>query len=505
MGAGEKPIRVYMVDDEIRAIQSVQRLLAPHGGDCVMVGSATGALTALREIPQLAPDIVLADINMPGMSGLDLVAELQRQGSGCIFFLLTAYKEFEFAKRGLQLGVAGYLLKHEIAAEGLLAEFRKHMRLARIDREKAHVFAERNLRQFLTQGGAGAETSMPAYRNSRGYFLAVLAEVAPLAVPPRLRQPPVLDCRALERAAYPEPLQCRNAIPLWDGVFGVFFTTRTTGDLREEQHTAADTLRAGAAAQGVRAACFLSEIVGDFFALPAQYERMRSYAENAFLLGAGSHFCGTIPATCAAAFHIRDLAPYEEHMKAHRWSDALENLQSALRGAADCGMPSYIAAVEAGLQSLRDYARISLAGALPDTLLFTGPGEIDTFFAGIFARLEETERQGAPALSPKIEKAAAYIAAHYAEDISVRHIADAVQLSEGHLRKLFRAEVGATIVDYLGEYRIEQAKRLLSTGDLRVVDVYRMVGFTSSQYFSNVFKKRVGESPNEFIGRGGRP
>lgn len=499
------PIRIYMVDDEIRSIRYMQRLLAAYPEECEMAGSATSALTALEEIPQLQPDVILADINMPGMNGLDMVAELKKRGGQYSIYLLTAYKEFEFAKRGLHLGVAGYLLKHEVTAEQLLAEFRRHRELMRIDREKAHVFAERNLRRFLLQGEHDVDGFPPPYPKSRGYFLALLAEVPLLVIPPRRRQEAVLDLRRLEALECPPPLERRNVISLIPGVFCAFFTTRLTGDIREAQLAAAEALRSECARQGCPVAVLLSDMVDQFFSLPGQYSRMSHLPERAFSLGSRVGFAVDIPACPDAGFQTGNIDPFEELMAQQKWRDAADCVVGILRRAAPTGDRAYAATAEAGLRILWGWAqRFAPEPVDRAEWIFSTPRQVEALFVETLERFPEWVAQGeGNGLSPKTAKAVGYIREHYTENISVWDIACAVQLSEGHLRKLFRGEVGATIVDYLSDYRIEQAKKLLETGEYRVVDVYRMVGFTSSQYFSNVFKKRVGVSPNVYIGRRG--
>lgn len=500
----EQAIRIYMVDDEIRSIQYVQKILAGQGAACKVVGSATSALAALREIPQIKPDIVLADINMPGMNGLDMVAELKKLEHTPIIFLLTAYKEFEFAKRGLQLGVAGYLLKHEITADQLLREFRAQLQTARVDREKAHVFAERNLRRFLLQEDGASNDFPPEHRKSRGYFLALLAPAPTLAIPVRRRQEPVLDCRRLEAVPCPAPLECRNVIPLAPGRFCAFFNTRLTGDIREAQLEAAAALRKEAAAQGCRAACFLSPTVDNFFALPAQYEDMRWLADSAFVLGADTHFYSEVPCCMAGVFDLRQIGDVDLLLSQGQWDEAQKTLLEFLFRAATWGDEQYTAAVETAWRTLRDLAASALPGDKQwGPTVFAHSGEVEDWFTTTLQRLrDQIGGKGNGDVSPKTAKAIVYIHVHYAENISVLDIASAVGLSEGHLRKLFRQELDVTPVDYLSDYRIDRAKQLLATGEYRVVDVYRTVGFTSSQYFSNVFKKRVGISPNGFIAGG---
>lgn len=91
-----------------------------------------------------------------------------------------------------------------------------------------------------------------------------------------------------------------------------------------------------------------------------------------------------------------------------------------------------------------------------------------------------------------------YIAANYPLPISVDDIAAAAAVSRSTLFRLFRTELGAAPSDYLIEYRIEQAKKLLSETDISVTAAARSAGYENNLYFSRAFRKATGMSPTEF-------
>lgn len=92
-----------------------------------------------------------------------------------------------------------------------------------------------------------------------------------------------------------------------------------------------------------------------------------------------------------------------------------------------------------------------------------------------------------------------YIHKNFEKNISVQDIANAANISEGHLRKCFKNELNITVVDYLTNYRIRRAKKMMKSGEYKISEIYEKVGFTSSQYFSYVFKKIEGVTPSEFL------
>ena len=99
-------------------------------------------------------------------------------------------------------------------------------------------------------------------------------------------------------------------------------------------------------------------------------------------------------------------------------------------------------------------------------------------------------------LSDPIRKAIDYMARVYDMNVPIKKIAvDISKLTVSHFSRLFRQEVGMTPVDYLNQFRIEQAKKFLAHGNQDVAEIARSVGFTNNTYFSRCFVKVVGQSP----------
>lgn len=91
-----------------------------------------------------------------------------------------------------------------------------------------------------------------------------------------------------------------------------------------------------------------------------------------------------------------------------------------------------------------------------------------------------------------------YIEEHYAEDINVRSIAEALSISESHLSKVFKDTIHSTIGEYLTHYRIREACTLLKDPQNRIYEVAVRCGYSDQRYFSVIFKRIMGMTPNEF-------
>jgi two-component system response regulator YesN len=93
---------------------------------------------------------------------------------------------------------------------------------------------------------------------------------------------------------------------------------------------------------------------------------------------------------------------------------------------------------------------------------------------------------------------AEYIQDHYQEDITLQRIAERYFLSREYISRKFKQEMNENISDFIGRIRIEKAKLLLLNPQLRMVQISEMVGYQDEKYFSKVFKKLVGISPNQY-------
>ena len=90
-----------------------------------------------------------------------------------------------------------------------------------------------------------------------------------------------------------------------------------------------------------------------------------------------------------------------------------------------------------------------------------------------------------------------YLQEHYNQDLTLDDVARKVHISPSHLSRLFKDELGMTIIDYLTDIRIAAAKQMLENSDLMVKEIAEKVGYQGS-YFTRVFKKNTGVSPAEY-------
>ena len=126
--------------------------------------------------------------------------------------------------------------------------------------------------------------------------------------------------------------------------------------------------------------------------------------------------------------------------------------------------------------------------------------ECGKFFHELFAAIirEKKVLEGQNGYSVPVRKMVSYIHQHYMDGISLGDAADNAGMNSSYLSTLFKNEVGTGFVEYLNEVRLERAKELMDSSQLRLKEIIDEVGFCSYPYFFSLFKKKYGMTPKEY-------
>lgn len=109
------------------------------------------------------------------------------------------------------------------------------------------------------------------------------------------------------------------------------------------------------------------------------------------------------------------------------------------------------------------------------------------------------KNQSVAEFSPTIRNAINVINLNFSSRLTLKQIADDVQVNPSHLSRQFKKETGVTITEYINKKRIEEAKSLIKQGNHSIMEIALMVGFENHNYFSSVFKKITSYTPSEFL------
>lgn len=118
LATSPEPVRVLLVDDSDSMIERAAAVLTPA---CIVVGTANNGTQALDVVATLRPDVVVLDISMPGMNGLEVASALRHQGSSAAVVFLTVHDDQDFVAAAQEAGGTGYVVKRRLASDLIVA------------------------------------------------------------------------------------------------------------------------------------------------------------------------------------------------------------------------------------------------------------------------------------------------------------------------------------------------------------------------------------------------
>ncbi|HAQ56092.1 MAG TPA: hypothetical protein DCR44_01620 [Acholeplasmatales bacterium] len=161
---------MIVVDDEYLVRVGIRETIDWNAHDILIVGEAANGRAGLELIERLQPDLVISDVKMPLLDGVELVKAVQAKGIDLAVVILSGFKDFDFAKGALENGATEYLLK-PIDNDELVAAVRR-------------AIAKLDLRRYRAKRAAVAESELPAIR--KALFEALVRESADAALSTRL-------------------------------------------------------------------------------------------------------------------------------------------------------------------------------------------------------------------------------------------------------------------------------------------------------------------------------
>lgn len=508
-------MRIVVVEDEINAREGIVRLIGKLDGGYDVVGEADNGADGLAVIARTKPDLVITDIKMPGMSGLDMLAQLKADGHRHKMIILTGYSEFEYAQKALKMSVSDYLEK-PITAPDLkeaLAKVRAElleMTLASAMPSKTES-AESLWLRLLELEGEDAELQAAHIRTRLGFRDGAPLQVAVLFEGGEKDGAGARDPKPLIERAWADA-GCASgtfAVPARGVWVSVVQSTDGTFD-------AAAVIDSRLFPEADKVGCELVVCLGETDRLSG----LKGAVDDALKLAKWSMTLGRRQAIRQAdvdRLPKREL-PYPAALEsacsraiaAANGADVAKRFRCWTREFADAKYGP-VQTIEYGIRFVSYMLRLAgeLHGfALPEPL--AGDWQSRLKASRTMRELTRTLDDVAAALaaveSPKdqpvyallVQKAVRLVRERYAEGVTLEEIADRLRVSTAYLSGQFNREVGQPFSAYIKDLRLKKAKELLLGSELKTFEIARRVGYPDPKYFSRVFKEATGMTPGEY-------
>ncbi|WP_276352247.1 response regulator [Cohnella caldifontis] len=514
--------KVMLVDDEIVIRENIRDCMDWEKEGFVYCGDASDGEVALPLIEERRPDILITDIKMPFMDGIELSSVVRQRLPDTKIVILSGHDEFHYARSALRIGVEEYILKPVSSAD--LMEV-LHSVSRKIDRERREKRKPAYSREKLLSDLCG------------GLVTAAEAAEAAAALSLPLEAPcyavVVWDLRCLESASPPGSdvwLETETSLNERAAALGAVWTYKRSRTeavwilrgqteaevaamlerlkasvLPELERTLPCTVWVGMGSvqhrlQGIHTSFLEAEEDRHLLRLTRQnrsalWDATGETQQIAFLDRTKFMEFLKIGTPAAADGFLREFAGALKHLD---WKSSLygyyllndltlESLHEAKRTfrLAEISGPA-IERLQQQIKRIRDWEQC--LGYLRE-------------LAGVFWqwRSEASGKYG-----DLIAKAKEFIRQRHASDgLSLQDAADYVNVSPSHLSKVFSQETGQTFIEYLTQTRIRKAMELLQTTNEKTYEIAYRVGYGDAHYFSNLFKKMTGMTPRDFRRQGG--
>lgn len=523
----KKP-RILIVDDDTMVRIGLKTVINWEDNGFVLVGEAQDGREALALAKELDPDIIITDIKMPGLDGIELIRQLRAQNIQVEILVLSSYDEFDLVKQALKLGARDYLLKLNLEPTELIRCLRAIASEAVLavppfsgSDEKGRALLRQNFLWDVVSGfyldEARLERSM--------HDLDIRLDMRPIYCM-------ILKAGELYRfeEAPAEEIQtlCISVINIAEEIVGDLFrsycfsgrtgefdvlfagdgdearVTKVAHRLRRmllEYLNLSCTILIGSSEKkggaGIKEAFWRANAV-----LPHRFyldhdgvlwwrSNLPELRQDYSLSGVRAEL-GDILISGRTDELARVLGRLAEDMR------LLALSRSAVRSVAlelFTIVQEYFDRNDLPVQSLlphsfRTYEQLAHMETLREVTdwMSTLQDDLTTFLC------RENEK-GYPKI---IGTVLDWIAAHYRENASLQQAAQVANLNPSYLSTLLKKYTGKSYTELLTEYRIERAKELLVMTDEKVYRVGQMVGYEDKYYFNRIFKRMTGMSPGEF-------
>ncbi|MDI4646985.1 helix-turn-helix domain-containing protein [Cohnella hashimotonis] len=531
--------RLLIVDDEEMITDGLYETLSRCNLDLDLCKAYSGR-EALDWLHRTRVDIVLSDIRMPGIDGMQLLSVIKRHWPHCRVIFLTGYSDFDAVYRAIQTPGVQYLLKSEgypkviQAVDQAVAELNDSLRvndLIQRAQEKLNtleVLARGEYFRHLLHGANPAANLAADFRK--------------LSIPLDAERPVYVAQGDLSRASsavssYASRHESAMAVTLLaerllNGQVLSLGMIDRFGDVVWLIQPSAD--RADASEEEEDRMSFLSYLVGQFELiqqacmsslelsvavtlgdrpskwgkLSATYDKMRRQGQTRTGDGGQMVRMLSLDVSCCA----RERSPRDKsdalsaHLDAGRREEFLQLFDELTASEQDNGSPYLLELYYTISLVLLSYInRLELENQVTGFPALMRPDEFAcwkdafAFLRAMSGELFELRSSGeSNRAAEAILKVRAYIEEHLDEDLSLVRLAGYIHFNPSYLSRLFKQSCGMNLSEYIEAARVERAKALLKNDDLKVLEVGVRVGYEASQSFTRFFKKATGVTPQEY-------
>lgn len=502
--------RVMLVEDEEFILQGILCIVDWADINMEVAYTAHNGKEALEKFREDPVDIIVTDVEMPLMDGLELMREIRKENTRTRCLILSGYDEFEYARTALSLDVEEYILKpinDEMLKEALLKASR---RLDDMDmRQAANMEEKIGWAQFLK--GALKEEEMSGFvqmlpqTGSAERIFPALMKIDLESVGEQEGITPVL----IEFRNRPEKIR---PIYLKTDILLILFYGNADMELQDAERIFGEIQNRIESGSGILTFVAAGNAISSYEELPESYQRMNHLLRYRITTGWGRGVSEESIARKEPGGVTIDLAQLRKKILEKDQDGALQYIEELFLGIAESGSDIdevYQNALKIVLllQDIKAEYKISSSKTVRSmTEIFDHiyraediAGMRTVLVLEISAVIMALHTEDSH-YTPVIREILSYIQENYREDPSLKVLAYKYHMNASYLGQIFQKEVGCPFNRYLSNIKNEKAKEMILNTNMKINDIAKEVGYLDTSYFYRKFKQCYGVSPASLRG-----
>ena len=520
---------VFLVDDEPIVLEGIRTKIDWESSGFTFAGEATDGEIALSMIHEIKPDILITDIKMPFMDGLQLSSTIKKTQPWIKIIILSGHDEFDYAKKAISIGIEDYILK-PFTSEEIIESLQKaakqidkeRKQLSDITRMKEELKTREKLIQkdFLNNLVHGSADMSSIMQKSQELGIDIISRYYKILISKISNKND--DSQKLQEAcsllnSYSNSWEQTNSFFHHSDWLVCICKSSSQSELEENVFRLAETIEhIVTQKEDCSVITSIGKTVEHLSSISESYEDAKKIIEMGNLKNQNRIIStDDFQNGETSLLELKENDPMVERLKYAGKNDIsviideslglIKNNPGQFQFFASYLLADLIFAVSKLVESLGGNIKEIKPEILQHSFIDNAVQNEEHFVKDIeqvlnFA-LEYRDSKMTGKYGDVILKAKKYIEENYADqNTTLTKVAEVVCLSPNHFSTIFSQECRTTFIEYLTNVRIENAKRLLKETDMKGYDIAYECGFSDPHYFSYIFKKNTGLSPREFKG-----
>jgi two-component system response regulator YesN len=530
-----------IVDDEVLIRVGIKSMLIWEDYGYTIVCDASNGAEALKKIEQYQPHIVLTDLMMGTMDGFELIEQCMREYPNIKFIVLSNYNDLDNVKKAMKLGASDYIFKLTIGPKELVKildevssslveqkqqeelPYRNQIVIKHLSEIKSKLMKQALNTDYILRSSLAQEfKQIPLKSDFSMPYTSIYIKLDDFFIAQKKGNFNELELLKFSLENITDEIFNKNHssdVYINDGMDIIVVINRKKEE-NWEQFLTVITNDFSILVQNINQyfGLDISGSMSNEFAglkgLPESVAQNKEIIEESFLLhNKGLHLykkkSWKTEITLPEELTLERVDVAMAHYDFYSILEYCNHLMQFLEKRKECKVEAlrtvlmqlyhktkyYLLTVKIDIDDFKDNNGVTLSEAI------CGYSCFDYLHKSVFELFHQYKRyyeeKNSICCRNEIERMKSYVLGHMQEEITVQKASDLVNMSESHFLHLFKKEVGTSFMDYVNKVRIDRATKLLVDTDYRISEIAEMVGISNPNYFSVIYKKRTGKSPNE--------